>query len=78
MPPIYPLLFALYPVLALLSVNVQEIPLEQSLRSLAAALGGCVLLYAGLAAAIKQTHKAAAIASTMVTPGMIGVSGKWP
>ena len=61
MPPIYPFLIAIFPALALFSGNVQEIPLEQSYRSIAAAILGCALLYAVLGVALKNAHKAAAI-----------------
>ncbi len=66
MPPIYPFFISLFPVLALLAGNVQEIPLDQSYRSIAAAIVGCAILYGVLGALLRDAHKGAAIASAML------------
>jgi hypothetical protein len=64
--PIHPFLIAIYPVLALLQTNIQEIRLQDSLRSFffLLILGG--LLYGALAAIIRRPHTAALIASILL------------
>jgi hypothetical protein len=57
--PFYPLLFAIYPVLALLAHNIDQIKATAALRSLLVSLVGAVLLWLLLRLLLKDWGKAA-------------------
>jgi len=57
--PIYPILFALYPILALYAHNVEQIRLPVTYRAFAIVLGGTLILLLSLRAILKDWHRAA-------------------
>lgn len=65
-PPIHPLLFAIYPVLALLAHNIAQTPLNQTLRAFGVALLVTVCVWAVLLLITRKLRKSAAAASAIV------------
>jgi len=61
--PWHPYLLAVFPTLALLANNLQEIEMAEALRALLVSLAGAVLLTLILRLFLKDWHKAAAISS---------------
>lgn len=59
--PFYPLLFAVYPVLALLAYNIEQVRVSAALRSLAVSLVGAVLLWLVLWLVLRDWRKSALI-----------------
>jgi hypothetical protein len=57
----YPLFFAAYPVLALLAYNIEEIKVQDALRSLLISIAAAGIAYFILAKLLKNTSKAAKI-----------------
>ena len=66
LPPLYPLLVAAFPVLTLLSQNVQEAPLGYAMRSLTLALVGCSLVFLLLRIRLKDRGKVAALTALLL------------
>jgi hypothetical protein len=63
--PFYPLLFAIYPVLALLAHNIDQIKASAALRALTASLVGAVLLWLLLRLILKDWDKAALLTTLL-------------
>lgn len=64
--PWHPYLLAVFPTLALLANNLQEIEMAEALRAVLVSLAGAVFLTAVLRLAVKDWHKAAAISSLVL------------
>ncbi len=64
--PLYPLLLAVYPALALLASNIAQVRPAVALRSLAVSLLAGLLLYLLLALALKNVPRAAALAALLL------------
>lgn len=65
-PVLHPLLFAAYPVLALLAHNITEVPLKEGLRPLLVSLAGAGLLLLITYALLRNWHKAGLLASLFI------------
>jgi hypothetical protein len=59
----HPLIFALYPVLALLAVNLDQVPAQTALRSALIALAASAVLYLALSFILRSAAKAALLTS---------------
>lgn len=64
--PIHPLLFALYPALALLANNLQEISIEVAVRPLLVSLGAALLLLLALRLLLRNWKRAALLTSFLL------------
>lgn len=60
---LYPFLFALYPVLYLLAVNIDQISPLMAFRAMALPLAGCLLLFLLMALVTRNWQKAALVAA---------------
>lgn len=63
---LYPLLFAVHPVLALLAVNLGEIPASDAYRSLAIVTAASVVLLAGMALVARSLDKGAMLSAAYI------------
>jgi hypothetical protein len=63
--PLHPLFFALYPILALVAWNIQEVYLSQSVRSLLVALLAACVVW-GILSAVLRDVRAAALVTSLV------------
>lgn len=63
---VHPLLFAVYPVLALLAHNISQVPLTEAVRSLIIVVLGSGILLLWLRYALKNWYKAGLITSALV------------
>jgi len=63
---VHPLLFAIYPVLALLAHNISQVPLAEAVRPLITVVLGSGILLLWLRYALKNWHKAGLITSALV------------
>lgn len=61
--PFHPVLFGVYPVIALMAMNIDQIRPETVLRSILVAMIGAALLYGVLYLALRRADKAALLAS---------------
>jgi hypothetical protein len=64
--PLHPLLFGIYPVLALLAHNIAEIPAGDGLRALLSTLILAVLILSGLSLLLRDVYKVALVTSLIV------------
>lgn len=64
--PIYPILFAAYPVLSLLGHNIQEVFLRTGLRPLIFIVGGAVLLWIAFWLLTRSLQKSALLTLLMI------------
>ncbi|HLE14447.1 MAG TPA: hypothetical protein VI776_06845, partial [Anaerolineales bacterium] len=62
----HPLLFGVYPVLALIAHNIAETPAGEGLRALISALILAAVLLAGLSLLLRDAYKAALLTSLIV------------
>ena len=65
-PIVHPLLFAVYPVLALLAHNISEVPLAEAIRPLITSVIGSGILLLLLRFILKNWHKAGLITTALV------------
>ena len=65
-PIVHPLLFAVYPVLALLAHNISEVPLAEAIRPLITSVIGSGILLLLLRFTLKNWHKAGLITTAVV------------
>ncbi len=63
---VHPFLFALYPAVALLAVNIVWVPVGEAARAMLASLALCLLLFAGLSLLVRQPYKAGLITSVLL------------
>lgn len=68
MPPLHPVLFALFPLLALYVRNMDQVPIPQVVAALVAAAAGALLLWGLLTLLTRDVRKAAVIATVIVLP----------
>src|SRR5579862_10020798 len=64
--PVHPLLFAIYPVLALLARNFSQTPLNQTTRAFAFAIGAAIFVWILMIAITRRLRKSAVITSVIV------------
>ena len=64
--PLYPLLFSIYPVVALAAYNIDEISLKVILRPLVVALFVCVILFWAIQLLLRDWHRSALVTSMVI------------